>query len=541
MKGLLTFVLAGFGLTLAAVLAAPSVALDPGSAGPYRRIDLVPYVLLVGAVVLGAWLWLARSGRFTLSNPFIYISWTYMLPMLVAGSLLYVAVGVSDTPESLVLQPALSYRLTLVYLAIGIAALALGVMAEPVRRAGLTVGSRIPSWHWTSEETGWAGLALLAAGTAIQYLNFRNGLIGYQREAAGAFTALLYYLGLTFQMGLFLSWQAIFSARQVQARQIALAFTSLVPMLLVAVLAGSRGFLTACWIIVVLACIAACPRPSWRQIGFLGAAGLLALVLGFTLGTLFRYLKAGTIEAPPPVSRTDAPAPPPAGAAPPTRGTEGTAPATPITNEDVARFGQRQVTLAEQAGTVGQAMATARAGQGLPVVARAFAARTNVLTHVAVLVSQREALRDSLPPSLRSSIPLAVATALIPRVIWPDKPTIGDFAAHARLFFRFEGNSFAITPIGDLLLNFGPVGIVPGMMLLGALLGLAFAALWEAGKGSAARSAILVVLVTQFSMEGFFAPLLPSFMRAGLVAVAAALALHGAIALARRAKARVAA
>lgn len=578
MKGLLTVGLMGLALTLAAVIAAPAVELDPRAAGPYRRIELLPYVLLVGAVVLGACFWLARNGRFALSNPFVYVSWTYTLPMLVAGSLLYAAVGVSDTPESLVQQPALSYRLTLLYLAIGIAALAVGVMAHPVHRAGLALGARLPSWYWAPAETGWAGIALLAIGTFVQYLNFRTGLIGYQKESTGAFTALLYYVGLTFQMGLFLIWHAIFSSRQVGLRQIALALASMTAMLVVAVMAGSRGFLAACWIIVVLSCIATTPRPSWRQIGFLSAAGLLALALGFTLGTLFRHLKSGTIEPPqsttrvveataprrtqePAVSAPAAAAPigepavrtqgltpspqngttaAPVGAAPPTRVGAGV-PTVPATSPDIARFGQRQVTLAEQAGTVGQAVATARAGQGFPVVARAFAARANVLTHVAVLVSQREALRESLPPSLRYSIPLAIATALIPRAIWPNKPVIGDFGAHARLFFRFEGNSFAITPIGDLLLNFGPVGIVPGMMLLGAVLGFAFAALWESAAGSAVRGAIFVVLITQFSMEGFFAPLLPSFMRAGIVAVTAALALRAAVAVARGTKARGAA
>lgn len=530
----LTVIAASLVLLACAIGAERLVGFDPSLPGAYSRLELVPYILLLAGSIGFAWLWLARRGRFSLLNPLVHVGWTYLFPILVGGSMLYVAVGISDTPEHLIRRPAIDYRLTLVYLAIGVAALALGLFAAPFRLAGMGLGRILPSGLWSLRETEAAGLILLLVGTAIQYVNFQSGLIGYQRGAAGPFTALFYYLGLTFQMGLFLLWFALFSAPNVRSRQVGLGLLSLLAMTMVAMLAGSRGLLVSCWIVMVLACAAACPRPSLRQIGFLAVAGLLALVLGFTLGTLFRQIKSGTIEVQEASRPVPRPVAPETAAPPVTR--PGSAPAgpPPQTSQDVARFGQRSLTLAEQADTVGRAVAAAGSGHGVPLVVRAFAARTNVLTQITVLVSQRDALLQSMPASLRSSIFIGIATSLVPRALWPDKPIIGDAASHARLFFQFENNSFAVTPVGDLILNFGPAGIVPGMLCLGALFAVLYGCLVEAMPGSAVRSATMVVLLTQFSMEGFFATIVPSLLRAGLVAVIAGAAVHLGIIAFRR-------
>ena len=52
---------------------------------------------------------------------------------------------------------------------------------------------------------------------------------------------------------------------------------------------------------------------------------------------------------------------------------------------------------------------------------------------------------------------------LIPRVIWKEKPSASDARKYSDLYFNQSDTSFAITPIGDLLRNFGIIGIPIGM------------------------------------------------------------------------------
>ncbi|QCK87606.1 hypothetical protein E8L99_18500 [Phreatobacter aquaticus] len=528
---LVTFAVIALLLFAASLNAEALVALDPTLPGPFVRSELTVYVGLIAIAIIVSFGILFRGGRFAVPHPFIHVSWTYLAPIFVGGSLLFVVMGISDTPQEFIQTPSSDYRLTILFMAIGIAALALGMLVGRPRAIGLQLGARLPHLVWPNSMALGAGIALVLVGAAIQFVNFQSGLIGYQLGSTGPFTALFYYLGLVFQLGQFLVWFAIFSKSRVGRAQLTAGMVSVLTMLLVAMLAGSRGLLFSCWIIMVLACFSAHRRPSMRHLVVLAIAGVLSIGLGFTLGTLFRHLKAGLLEQPAP-TRTlqqsrSAQNPPTQSTAPPSAPTFQSA-------EDWARFAQRPMTLQDQADTLRGAVSLAGGGQYLPMVLRAFAARTNTLSQITVLVSRRHELIASMPPSLHSGILIGIATALVPRVLWPGKPVIGDVAAHARLFFDFEGNSFAVTPVGDLLLNFGPAGIVPGMILLGMLMSLLYATLVEAVPGSAARAAIYVVMLTQFSMEGFFSTIIPSLLRSGLVAVIAIAITSVVVALVQR-------
>ena len=82
----------------------------------------------------------------------------------------------------------------------------------------------------------------------------------------------------------------------------------------------------------------------------------------------------------------------------------------------------------------------------------------------------------------RASAPLALA--LIPRFLWPDKPTIelGTwFALEAGIAYKADkfsraNNSVNMTIMGELFLDFGWLGVVLGCVLIGVF----FAALWNA-------------------------------------------------------------
>ena len=108
-------------------------------------------------------------------------------------------------------------------------------------------------------------------------------------------------------------------------------------------------------------------------------------------------------------------------------------------------------------------------------------------------------------------------TAFIPRFIWTDKPIIADARAYSALYFDFGENSFAITPIGDLLRNYGPIGVPLGMALLGFVLRILYTALVDGGTRSVWRSATYYLLLVNVSYEGFYGMLLPSMLRLMLI------------------------
>ena len=71
---------------------------------------------------------------------------------------------------------------------------------------------------------------------------------------------------------------------------------------------------------------------------------------------------------------------------------------------------------------------------------------------------------------LKNNIINDLLTSLIPRFVWADKPNTSDPRAYSDLYFDYGENSFAITPFGDLLRNFGVIGIPLGMLIIGIYL-----------------------------------------------------------------------
>ena len=106
-------------------------------------------------------------------------------------------------------------------------------------------------------------------------------------------------------------------------------------------------------------------------------------------------------------------------------------------------------------------------GQGIS----ALTERIEGVSSVAVVVSNYEKLEPYEESyGLKDNIIKDSLFFFIPRPLWVNKPVGSEPRKYADLYFNYGENSFAITPMGDLLRNFGPVGVPLGMMLLGFLL-----------------------------------------------------------------------
>ncbi len=98
-------------------------------------------------------------------------------------------------------------------------------------------------------------------------------------------------------------------------------------------------------------------------------------------------------------------------------------------------------------------------------------------------------------PFLDGRTLLDLPLAFVPRMLWPDKPGAPAGQLFNKLVVRGEGDTYVSpSPVGELYWNFGWLGVVIGMTLMGALLGTCGVRFNLADGMSATR--LLVVLAT---------------------------------------------
>jgi hypothetical protein len=120
---------------------------------------------------------------------------------------------------------------------------------------------------------------------------------------------------------------------------------------------------------------------------------------------------------------------------------------------------------------------------------------------------------------LDNNIFIESTTFFIPRIIWADKPTVSDARRYSDLYFNWGESSFIITPIGDLLRNFGMIGVPIGMLILGIVLRFIYCSLVDGLKPSIWRYTIYFMLLTSISYEGFYATIVPNLFKIGMVSI----------------------
>src|SRR5204863_9540049 len=108
---------------------------------------------------------------------------------------------------------------------------------------------------------------------------------------------------------------------------------------------------------------------------------------------------------------------------------------------------------------------------------------------------------------------------IIPRFIWPDKPVPTSPEKYADLYFNFPNNSFTLTPMGDLLRNFGPAGVLLGMIFLGMILRVIYSAFRENQTFSFYRVSLFYMLLTSVSYEGSFGLIIPVLFKLMVISV----------------------
>jgi rfaE bifunctional protein nucleotidyltransferase chain/domain len=125
------------------------------------------------------------------------------------------------------------------------------------------------------------------------------------------------------------------------------------------------------------------------------------------------------------------------------------------------------------------------------------------ISSLAVIVSNYEALAPYEESyGMDNNIVNELSTFFVPRVVWKDKPVSIEPSAYGDLYFNYPENSFTMTPMGDLLRNFGPIGVPIGMLILGFLIRVIYAALIEGQPFSFWRSTVVLYADHQHLVRG---------------------------------------
>jgi hypothetical protein len=450
--------------------------LDDSRQTTYSKLFLLPWVGLCAVVIATPAIILFYKRKFDIFHPLVFAAWSYFVPAFVLGGFL-LAVGATEPVfMHLIENPEVDLPLTFLYIAIGFGSLSLGFALPFGRKIGSWLSKKTPVWDWRPADVVFPSIILLVVGVFFFFSAWFAGSVGYQKiDVNDSLGTVNYFLSLVALVGSLLIWLFIFKTKNLSlAHLVSLGFLMLVSLSRIA-LSGSKSSLLLIVLLIAMAFVYSGRQLKVKHAVIFGVIGVIALLFGVVYGTTFRQLKASEDKT------------------------------------DLAHY----LSFAEKTVEVMLTQdPTKTLGDGLYGVAE----RIEVGSSLAVVVSNYEKLAPyEAAYGLDNNIWTYTWTAFIPRFIWADKPVISDARAYSDLYFDYGENSFAITPMGDLLRNFGPVGVPLGMVLLGFVLRIIYAGLIENQTVTMGRVAAYYLLITSVSYEGFYGTILPSLLRAAFI------------------------
>jgi len=451
-------------------------ALSGDTVGIIKDFYIVPWMLLVLFVLMIPLVYLFATGRFSLFHPLVYPLWSYLFPAFVLGSL-YLAIS-SYEPSFIGLIPDRHYYipLALVYVAVGFAGLTVGYSLRIGQCLGERLSRRLPAWNWEPDQVIVPCLFLIAAGRLFELKALSVGAIGYQYSSDPPLFGNTYYsLVILSSMANIILWIVIFKAPRFQLRHylVLAILVGLIPYSMMIV--GGKGELLRNVIAILFAYWGAGRRFNVRKGIVAGVLLAFAVFTGMIYGTAFRQLKGDESK----IAVGD-------------YFTLGASTLSEIANMDIF----------DNAGFI---------------IEKTFT-RFETLTSLSVVVANYKVLRPlEVEYGIENNIWTDTWTSFIPRFFWPEKPLISNARAYSALYFDFGDNSYAITPFGDLLRNFGPIGVPLGMAFLGIFLRVMYASLIKCGEGNPWKLACYFILLSNVSYEGFYGSIFPGWLRIGAV------------------------
>ncbi len=445
---------------------------------PFREMYLLPWVFGTGIVIAAPSIYLYYKGRFNFFHPLVFAAWSYFFPAFFVGGLV-LASGITE-PYFLAFIDDQHYNLplTLVYVMLGYAGLTFGFYLPFGGFLGSKLSGWLPVWKWDNFQLLIPGLILLTLGLLNTILAFVNGLLGFQKvEEIGSYDGIIFLLTLFWLEASFLLWLWVFRAERRNFNHYFVIGILLFTAIIKAAFQGNRGSLISIFMLIAFAFVLSGRKIQVHHRVYAGIIVTLAIVVGMIYGTTFRNIKQTESQ----VSMEEY---------------------TQYIFKTLDRVSEQDLGVTLENGFV------------------ALAERIEAVSSLAVVVANYETLKPYEESyGLDDNIYKDTVTFLIPRVVWAEKPVASEPRKYGELYFDYGENSFTITPMGDLLRNFGPVGVPLGMILLGFLVRVFYSALIENQDFSYWRISLFYMLLTSVSYESFYGSILPYLIKVGIVSV----------------------
>ncbi len=443
-----------------------------------ERYYLLPWCVLAAIVILSPSFYFLYKKKFDLFHPLVFGALTYVFPAFVFGGIL-LSFGWSEPFYlTFIEDPYYNLPLTLVYVMIGFISIIAGYSLPLGKIISTKMNSWLPTWEWDPSDVWVPGIFLVVAGVIFNIIGFIQGLVGFQRvDEVGIFDGLLFFLIILLTEGSLLLWLAIFSNKyKTGIYYIVLAgLIAVIPVKMA--LQGNRGSLVGSALIIVFAFQFSGRKLKLKNTVIIGAILVVSIFIGMIYGTAFRNIKGSESRA-----NTDS-------------------------------------YIVQVAATIDYLLVK-DTGKILAEGMQNMAERIDNLSAMGVVVANHEHLKPyEAGFGLEDNIVNDLYTSFIPRFIWEDKPNTSDARAYSDLYFNFSENSFAITPFGDLLRNFGPIGVPLGMLIIGIYFRAIYDLLINTDKPLLWKKVSYFVLLTLFSFESFYATFFPTLVRTVIVLV----------------------
>lgn len=466
-------------MAVAAVITGFLLLLNSDLSNSFPYFFLLPWIALLFIVLIAPSFFLYRQGNFSFANPIIFSTWTYFIPGFVIGGI-SLATGWSHPYFlSLIQDPQNDLPWAIGLVIIGFIGLSVGYMVPFGAVVGRALGTHLGRYledrpvSLTGPAFCLLGLGMLSSATAIIL-----GVFGYQQQRQiESYEGLVFLSSLFLMEATFLLWSIVFRHRKFTTDTYVLVAVLLVIGLGGATFSGSRASFLGSLILIVLAFILSGRTVSTRKTLMIGLSLCAALVIGMIYGTSFRQVSVESQGS----------------------GFEA------YLNNAVETFER-----------IGRTNSTDNLEFGLNLIAE----RLDAVSSLAVVVSNYEQLAPYEEGyGLDNNINRDLATTFIPRVIWNDKPVASNPRLYGELYFNYGENSFAMTAFGDLLRNYGVIGVPLGMFFIGLLMRITYRALIEGQRPAVLRTTLYFMLLTSINYEGFYGITLANFVKIGLTSV----------------------
>jgi len=467
-------VIMGAVMVVALVLA----ALNSGLTETFPYLFLLPWLVGLTLVFAAPIAFLYYRGRLVIYDPIVFAVGSYLFPAFVIGGIMLLTGSSQPGILDLIQEPTFNLPYTVVLIALGFAGLSLGYLIPFGATIGGAIEKFLPRSDFAPEQFVVPGIVLLLIGVASIILALVMGVFGYQLPTQiTEFDGLIFVTTSFWTGAFFLLMYSLFRRKKYDF----LFLLITVPLVLIAIaktlFSGNRGSLIQIVVVFSLSYLFAGAKLSFRKVIFGVLLLSSALVVGMVYGTTFRNVKGN----------------------------------------------ESQMSIDRYADNISSTLQNVQGSDISSTMSFAFstiAARLDALSTLAVVVSSYEQLAPYEESyNLDNNIWRDLSTFLIPRFIWKDKPSESDPRRYSDLYFNYSESSFVITPIGDLLRNFGPIGVPVGMFLFGIVLRTVYRALIEDQKLITWRVVVYFIILTAVSYEAFYSTLIPNMTKFGLTAV----------------------